>query len=110
MEIIRRAPDFAVINNLTHDVHLIEVKYLMHPTPKQILSDAKRMFNSWKPSYLFLATPIGFFFDKTSTIIEKKGKISQLNHPQIPNELQKKYTTLLNEFINLKDNLLDKNS
>ena len=27
MEVIRRAPDFAVINNNTHDVHLIEVKY-----------------------------------------------------------------------------------
>ena len=32
MEIIRRAPDFAVINNETHDVHLIEVKYLMNLT------------------------------------------------------------------------------
>jgi hypothetical protein len=34
MEIIRRAPDFAVINNETHDVHLIEVKYMKHPSTK----------------------------------------------------------------------------
>jgi hypothetical protein len=99
MEIIRRAPDFAVINNQTHDVYLIEVKYMMHPRTEWILTAAKRMYESWKPSYLFLATPNGFFFDKASTIIEKDGVMSQLIHPQIPKELQDKYTALLNELI-----------
>ncbi|MDP3999051.1 MAG: hypothetical protein Q8P76_00450 [bacterium] len=99
MEIIRRAPDFAVINNSSHDVHLIEVKYMMRPRTEWILRDAKRMYESWKPSYLFLATPEGFFFDMASIIVEKKGIISPLVHPQIPKELQIKYTALLNEFI-----------
>jgi len=99
MEIIRRAPDFAVINNETHDVLLIEVKYMMNPKPEWILTDAKRMFESWKPSYLFLSTPGGFYFDKAETIVEKNGIISPLAHPQIPKELQDKYTKLLNEFI-----------
>ncbi len=99
MEIIRRAPDFAVINNKTHEVHLIEVKYMKHPETKWILRDAVRMFNSWKPSYLFLATPNGFFFDKASTIIEHGGVVEKLSHPEIPSELQEKYTKLLNEFI-----------
>jgi hypothetical protein len=99
MEIIRRAPDFAVINNETHEVHLIEVKYMMHRRTEWILLDANRMYESWKPSYLFLATPDGFFFDKAGTIIEKEGAISPLNHPQIPKELQDKYVALLNEFI-----------
>jgi hypothetical protein len=70
MEIIRRAPDFAVINNLTHEVHLIEVKYMKNPKTEWILRDAVRIYESWKPSYLFLATPSGFFFDKASAIID----------------------------------------
>lgn len=102
MEIIRRAPDFAVINNDTHDVFLIEVKYLMRPTPSTILADAKRMFESWRPSYLFLATPDGFFFDKASEIVKNNGEIKPFQHPQISIELQKKYTQLLNEFIEPK--------
>ena len=100
MEIIRRAPDFAVINNESHDVHLIEVKYMMQPRIEWILRDAKRMVESWKPSYLFLATPEGFFFDKAITIVEKGGAVSPLSHPKIPKELQNKYLRLLNEFIN----------
>lgn len=99
MEIIRRAPDFAVINNQTHDVHLIEVKYMMNPRADWILRDAVRMFESWKPAHLFLATPDGFFFDKASDIIKNHGVISPLNHPDIPPVLQAKYVALLNEFI-----------
>lgn len=99
MEIIRRAPDFAVINNDTHDVFLIEVKYLMRPNADTILEDAKRMFDSWKPSYLFLATPEGFYFDKAGDVVKNEGVIHPFIHPQIPKELQDKYTHLLNEFI-----------
>jgi hypothetical protein len=99
MEIIRRAPDFVVINNNNHEVYLIEVKYMMNPREDWILRDAKRMYESWKPSYLFLATPNGFFFDKAKDIVEHKGVVAKLNHPQISDELQSKYTQLLNEFI-----------
>lgn len=99
MEIIRRAPDFAVINNKTHEVSLIEVKYMMHPRADWILRAAERMYASWRPSCLFLATPDGFFYDKASAIIEKKGVISPLNHAYIPAELQGRYLKLLNEFI-----------
>lgn len=99
MEIIRRAPDFAVIDNKTHDVHLIEVKYRMNPDSNNILKVAKLMHESWKPAYLFLATPEGFFFDKASAIVENDGKIGRLNYPQIDEELQRKYTALLNQFI-----------
>ena len=98
MEIIRRAPDFAVINNESHDVYLIEVKYLRNRNG-WVLAAAKRMYESWKPSYLFIASPDGFFFDKVSTIVEQGGNISPLKHPQIPAELQVKYVALLNQFI-----------
>ena len=99
MEIIRRAPDFAVINNDSHDVFLIEVKYLRNPNPRIILQDATKMYSSWKPSYLFLATPNGFFFDKASDIIRNKGDMREFVHPQIPKDVQLKYTELLNSFI-----------
>ncbi len=99
MEIIRRAPDFAVINNETHDVHLIEVKYMMNPKVEWVLRDAKKMFESWKPSYLFLATPDGFFFDKASKIVENNGVMTPFVHAKVSKELQDKYLKLLNEFI-----------
>jgi len=99
MEIIRRAPDFAVIDNESHEVYLIEVKYLMNPTEELIFLAAKRMYESWSPSYLFLATPKGFFFDKASSVFEKKGKINPLDTPKIPKELQREYIKILNEFI-----------
>lgn len=100
MEIIRRAPDFAVIDNKTHEVKLIEVKYMMHPLERWVFNDAQKMFDSWKPAYLFLATPNGFYFDKASAILEKKGTIAPLGDAlHIPSDLQAKYTKLLNEFI-----------
>jgi hypothetical protein len=45
------------------------------------------MFDCWKPSYLFLATPDGFSFDKAGKIVENKGVMARLSHPQIPDEL-----------------------
>lgn len=99
MEIIRRAPDFVIIDNDTHEVQLVEVKYMMHPEPKYIISDARRMYESWKPSWLFLVTPKGFFFSKASDIIEQKGVISPLKHDRISDQLQEKYIKLLNQFI-----------
>jgi len=99
MEIIRRAPDFAIINNKTHEVQLVEVKYMMRPKADWILRDAKRMYESWKPAYLFLATPNGFFFDKAATIFERNGEIAPLDHSNFSKELQDKYIKILNEFI-----------
>lgn len=98
-EVIRRAPDFAVINNDTHDVKLIEVKYRKNITDESVLKDADRMFASWKPSYLFIATPIGFYFGKVADIVKNKGKIDVLSHPHISKDLTEKYLELLNEFL-----------
>lgn len=98
MEVIRRAPDFVVIDH-NHEVYLVEVKYRMNPDPKEICRTAKRMAECWKPSYLFLMTPTGFFFDKASVIVENDGKIDPLKHAKISTELQEKYIKLLNEFI-----------
>lgn len=104
MEIIRRAPDFAVINNETHDVHLIEIKYRRHLLSEDVLKIAERMLESWKPSYLFIATREKFYFGKVSEIVKDKGGIKVFEHKDIPLALQEKYLSLLRTFIKSSDN------
>jgi hypothetical protein len=98
LETLRTAPDFAVINKTTNKVHLIEVKYRKTKKKSDILAIATRMTKSWNPSYLFLATQDGFYFDEAADIVKNKGVINRLNHPQIPESLQKDYLEILNAF------------
>ena len=99
IEVIRRAPDFAVINNKNHEVHLIEVKYMKNITREKVFQAAKKMFESWKPSYLFVATPLGFYYGKVINIVADEGNIAPLRPSQISESLQKKYLDILNKFI-----------
>lgn len=98
IETLKTAPDFAVINRLTKEVRLIEVKYRKNINPSNILMLAKRMSESWNPSYLFIASKDGFYFDDIAKIIKNNGDISPLDHPQIPKELQNQYLKILNDF------------
>jgi hypothetical protein len=98
VEALRTAPDFAVINNKTKEVHLIEVKYRKSFSNNDVLSIAKRMSASWNPSYLFLATVDGFYFGEVKDIIKRKGKIDLLNHPHIPKTTQESFLKILNDF------------
>lgn len=98
IETLRTAPDFAVINRLTKEVRLIEVKYRKNIRPSDIARLAKRMSESWNPSYLFVASESGFYFDDIAKIIENNGEISPLKHPQISDELQSQYLKILNDF------------
>lgn len=100
MKAIRRAPDFAIINNETKQVHLIEVKYKHTLNEKYVFDDALKMSESWNPSFIFLATRDGFYFDNISDIIKNRGAIKKLVHPSIPDDLQDKYLKLLNEMEN----------
>lgn len=98
VETLRTAPDFAVINQKTKEVRLIEVKYRSTMKDGEILEVADRMAQSWNPSFLFIATLDGFYFDEVAKIIKNKGKISRLKHPQISEELQSKYLDILINF------------
>jgi hypothetical protein len=98
IETLRTAPDFAVINHTTKQVRLIEVKYRSHLDYAEILAIAKRMHESWNPSYLFIASKDGFYFDEITAIINKDGNISSLHHESIPASLQERYLELLREF------------
>jgi hypothetical protein len=98
LETLRTAPDFAVINQETKTVKLVEVKFMRLVKTEYVLKYAKRMSESWNPSYLFIASLNGFYFEEINKIISNKGKISELNDKLIPNELQKQYLQILKDF------------
>ncbi len=96
LDVLRTAPDFAVIDRKNKEVKLIEVKYLKNLETKYVLDDAIRMSQSWNPSYLFVASSSGFYFDNIQKIKDNNGEISKLTH--IPEELQLQYLKILNDF------------
>lgn len=98
VETLRTAPDFAVINNTTKEVHLIEVKYRSSFNNKNVLDIAERMSRNWNPSYLFIASEDGFYFGAVKDIIEQGGDIPLLDHPQIPDKTQEEFLKILNDF------------
>ncbi len=98
LETLRTAPDFAVINQKTKEVKLIEVKYMREINSKFILKYAQRMSESWNPSYLFIASLEGFYFDIINKIISNHGEISRLKNSQIPEDLQNQYLEILIDF------------
>lgn len=100
MEIIRRAPDFAVIKHDNNKVYLIEVKYMHSLQARWVKDAAEKMLASWDPSYLFIATPEGFYFDAAKTVVENEGVIDPLNTESIGQDLQDGYLKLLRTFIN----------
>jgi hypothetical protein len=99
LEVIRRAPDFAVIHNEKGRVYLIEVKYRSRLYDEDIRDCAEKMLKSWNPSHLFVATPDGFYFDAAKTVVENNGKISPLPIKEISMELQDSYLEQLRGFI-----------
>lgn len=98
LETLRTSPDFAVINHKTREVHLIEVKYLHTLDVGYVLRYARRMSESWNPSYLFVASKEGFYFDEVKKICENNGQISRLKHAQIPDSMQAEYHKILMDF------------
>ena len=98
LQTLRSAPDFAVINQETKKVHLIEVKYLRSMNPHFVLEYAQKMAMSWNPSYLFVATLEGFYFGEINEIIRSGGVIPNLHHSQIADDLQAKYLKILVDF------------
>jgi hypothetical protein len=98
IETLRTAPDFAVINQKTKEVKLIEVKYMRALNQGYVLKDAKRMNGSWNPSYLFIATLEGFYFDSIENIIKNNGEIPKFDNNQISDEVQARYLQILKDF------------
>ncbi|MGM0583026.1 MAG: hypothetical protein ACQETL_20280 [Bacteroidota bacterium] len=98
LETLRTAPDFAVINQETKTVKLIEVKFMHKINSDYVLESVKRMSESWNPSYLFIASLDGFYFGEINEVIELKGKIKKLEHDFISDEMQDRYLKILTDF------------
>jgi len=96
IENLRIAPDFAVINQDTKEIRLIEVKFRKVMQQEQVLTIARNMRISWDPSYLFIATLDGFYFDDIDEIIKSDGRISKLK--EVSEEEQVKYLKILLDF------------
>lgn len=98
VETLRAAPDFAVIDNEERHVKLIEVKYRNAVNNLEILDVAKRMHASWNPSWLFVCSLDGFYFDKVDKIIENNGHMDKLSNEIVAADIQLQYLQLLQDF------------
>ncbi len=102
IEIVRKAPDYAIVNEDTHNVTLVEIKYMAKKTNAKVNAIAKEIEKSWRHAALFIATPNGFFFDQVDTIIANKGAIKPFHHGKIQPKVVEQYLAMLNEFIAIK--------
>jgi hypothetical protein len=94
---IRNAPDFALISKNGNSVYLVEVKYRSKIELNKIIEIASAQNKRWSPSYLFVASLNGFYFDNCHNIINI-GKISKLKENWVEKNLQNTYLGLLREF------------
>lgn len=98
IETLRTAPDFAIINNEKREVKLVEVKYRQYLNPDKILKIAERMKGSWNPSFLFVCTLDGFYFNNINRIVENGGQMDPLGTTYISKDTQDQYLQILIDF------------
>lgn len=98
VETLRTAPDFAVIDNDERHMKLIEVKYRGATNNLEIKKIADRMHASWNPSWLFICSLEGFYFDKVDKIIANNGHMERLSNEVVPAEVQLQYLVILRDF------------
>ncbi|RMD58780.1 hypothetical protein D6821_02755 [Candidatus Parcubacteria bacterium] len=96
--LVKGAPDFALIGPGGRGVFLVEVKYRSTYSKSEIKKIAQRQLKNWSPSFLFIATPQGFYLSSCSEIVSRGGEIAPLPTNLISQELQEKYLKLLKEF------------
>lgn len=98
IENIRNAPDFILISQDKTQVHLVEVKYRREENRKNLKEIVEETLKIWNPSWLFVASPEGFFFAPCNTVLNNEGKIYSLSENWVEKSVQKEYLKLLNEF------------
>jgi len=98
---IRTAPDFVLIPKDENDenILIVEVKFNSRISAKKNLEIAKEQNKRWNPSFLFIATPDRFYFNRCDKIIENEGMMSALSESYVSFKLQHKYLELLNKFL-----------
>ncbi len=97
---IRNAPDFVVIEKNGDgklNVFTVEVKYRSHVRSDEMREIAESTLKTWNPSWLFVATPAGFFFAPCSPIANS-GEINPLSDNWVEPRIKAKYLELLRDF------------
>lgn len=98
LENLRHAPDFVLITENKKELYLVEVKYRTKINEKETLNIAQKILEKCELAWLFIASPIGFFFEPCNTIVRNNGVIGILYPSSIKQETQKQYLNLLKEF------------
>lgn len=98
IENVRKIPDFILISDDRKRAFIVEVKYRTLRDGEKIFKIACDNLKVWNPSWLFVASPDGFFFSPCNAIKKNKGKIGRLPESWINKEIQDKYLKLMNEF------------
>lgn len=98
IENIRNAPDFILISQDHKEVHLVEVKYRTHRSSKDLKWIVDKTLEIWNPSWLFVASPDGFFFEPCHTISNNNGEIGPLYEKWVGTNIQNEFLKLLNQF------------
>lgn len=98
IENIKDAPDFALVSEDKTKIYLVEVKYQESPSCASVVEHASGLLKRWNPSWLFVATPLGFYCAPCKKIVENKGEMSKLSEKWVEETIQREYLELLNEF------------
>src|SRR6266481_6063296 len=97
IENIRNAPDFILVSQDHKKVYLVEVKYRANRNAQDLKEIADKTLEFWNPSWLFIASPDGFFFDTCGTISKNNGLIGDLYDKWATLNIQADYLKLLNQ-------------
>lgn len=95
---IRNAPDFVLISQDKREVYLVEVKFFSRRETKKIKEIVDETLKTWNPSWLFIASPDGFFFEPCNEISAKNGEIGPLYPKWAEAVLQSEYLKILKQF------------
>ncbi len=98
IENIRNAPDFILVSQDHKEVHLVEVKYRRQRHAEDLKGIVEKTLEIWNPSWLFVASPDGFFFEPCNTVFKNDGQIGPLYDKWVAYDIQKDYLKLLNQF------------
>lgn len=92
---ISSAPDYALIKG--KNIYLVEVKFYPHLIKDGIIELAQNQKLRWNPSWLFIVTPDGFYFEECERIV-KYGGIRELPKEWISESIQLKFLELVRKF------------
>lgn len=100
---ISNAPDFILIETEKNgdgklNVFTVEVKYRSNPDARQLVEIANSTLKTWNPSWLFIATPKGFFFAPCNNIVNENGVIWPLSDKWVEPKIKARFLELLKDF------------